>query len=155
MLIDRVKYFQGYVRVRLFGYAPERFFNLCSNRNILIWNLEYHDDQYEFCISLRGFRQLKPILKKTRTKLVIVERIGLPFAMRRYRKRKLFFAGVVLCCVLLYTMSLFVWKIEVNGNLHETDSNIIKFLQEKKVYHGLLKSKIDCEKIEEAGQKKC
>ena len=149
MLIDKVKYFQGYVRVRLFGYAPERFLNLCSNRNILIWNLEYHDEQYEFCISLRGFRQLKPILKKTRTKLVIVERTGLPFAMRRYRKRKLFFAGIVLCCALLYTMSLFVWKIEVNGNLHETDSNIIKFLEEKKVYHGLLKSKIDCEKIEE------
>lgn len=149
MLIDKVKYFQGYVRVRLFGYAPERFLNLCSSRNILIWNLEYHDDQYEFCISLRGFRQLKPILKKTRTKLVIVERTGLPFVMRRYRKRKLFFAGIVLCCALLYVMSLFVWKIEVNGNLHETDSNIIKFLEEKKVYHGLLKSKIDCEKIEE------
>lgn len=149
MLIDKVKYLQGYVRVRLFGYAPERFLNLCSNRDILIWNLEYHEEQYEFCISLRGFRQLKPILKKTRTKLVILERTGLPFLMRRYRKRKLFFAGIVLCCTLLYVMSLFVWKIEVNGNLHETDNSIIKFLEEKQVYHGLLKSKIDCEKIEE------
>lgn len=148
MLIDKVKYLQGYVRVRLFGYAPERFLNLCSNRNILIWNLEYHKEQYEFCISVRGFKQLKPILKKTRTKLIILERTGLPFVMRRYRKRKLFFAGIVLCCTLLYIMSLFVWKIEINGNLHETDSNIIKFLEEKQVYHGLLKSKIDCEKIE-------
>ena len=149
MLIDKLKYLQGYVRVRLFGYAPERFLNLCSNHNILIWNLEYHDEQYEFCISLRGFRQLKPILRKTRTKLVVIERTGLPFVMRRYRKRKLFFAGIVLCCTLLYIMSLFVWKIEINGNLHETDSGIIKFLEEKQVYHGLLKSKIDCEKIEE------
>lgn len=149
MLIDKVKYLQGYVRVRLFGYAPERFFNLCSNRNILIWNLEYREEQYEFCISVRGLKQLKPILKKTRTKLVILERTGLPFVMQRYRKRKLFFAGVLICCGLLYTMSLFVWKIEINGNLHETDSNIIKFLEEKQVYHGLLKSKIDCERIEE------
>ena len=149
MLIDKVKYMQGYVRVRLYGYAPERFLNLCSSRNILIWNLEYHEEQYEFCISLGGFRQLKPILRKTRTKLIIVERTGLPFVMRRYRKRKLFFAGIVLCCALLYVMSLFVWRIEVNGNLHETDSSIIKFLKKKKVYHGLLKSKIDCEKIEE------
>lgn len=149
MLIDKVKYLQGYVRVRLYGYAPERFLNLCSNHNILIWNLEYHEEQYEFCISIRGFRQLKPILKKTRTKLIILERTGLPFVMRRYRKRKLFFAGILLCCALLYIMSLFVWKIEINGNLHETDSSIIKFLEEKQVYHGLLKSKIDCEKIEE------
>ncbi len=149
MLIDKLKYLQGYVRVRLFGYAPERFLNLCSNHNILIWNLEYREEQYEFCLSVRGLRQLKPILKKTRTKLVILERTGLPFVMNRYRKRKLFFAGIILCCGLLYTMSLFVWKIEVNGNLHETDSNIIKFLEENQVYHGLLKSKINCEKIEE------
>ena len=149
MLIDKVKYLQGYVRIRLYGYAPERFLNLCSTHNILIWNLEYHEEQYEFCISVRGLKQLKPILKKTRTKFVILERTGLPFVMRRYRKRKLFFAGIFLCCGLLYTMSLFVWKIEVNGNLHETDSNIVKFLEEKQVYHGLLKSKINCEKIEE------
>ncbi|MCI9081210.1 MAG: sporulation protein YqfD [Lachnospiraceae bacterium] len=149
MLIDKLKYLQGYVRVRLFGYAPERFLNLCSNHNILIWNLEYREEQYEFCLSVRGLKRLKPILKKTRTRLVILERTGLPFVMNRYRKRKLFFAGIILCCGLLYTMSLFVWKIEVNGNLHETDSNIIKFLEEKQVYHGLLKSKINCEKIEE------
>ncbi|NBH15091.1 sporulation protein YqfD [Lachnospiraceae bacterium] len=149
MLIDKLKYLQGYVRVRLFGYAPERFLNLCSNHNILIWNLEYREEQYEFCISVRGLRRLKPILKKTRTKLVIQERTGLPFVLNRYRKRKLFFAGILLCCSLLYTMSLFVWKIEVNGNLHETDSNIIKFLEKNQVYHGLLKSKINCEKIEE------
>ena len=129
MLIDKVKYLQGYVRIRLYGYAPERFLNLCSTHNILIWNLEYHEEQYEFCISVRGLKQLKPILKKTRTKFVILERTGLPFVMRRYRKRKLFFAGIFLCCGLLYTMSLFVWKIEVNGNLHETDSNIVKFLE--------------------------
>ena len=91
MLIDKVKYLQGYVRIRLYGYAPERFLNLCSTHNILIWNLEYHEEQYEFCISVRGLKQLKPILKKTRTKFVILERTGLPFVMRRYRKRKLFF----------------------------------------------------------------
>ena len=149
MLIDKLKYLQGYVKIRLTGYAPERFLNLCSNHDILIWNLEYEEDHYVFCISVRGLKRLKPILKKTRTTFVILERVGLPFVMRRYRKRKLFFAGIVLCCGLLYTMSLFVWKIEVNGNLHETDSNIIKFLEENKVRHGLLKSKIDCEEIEE------
>lgn len=149
MLIDKLKFLQGYVKIKLSGYAPERFLNLCSNHNILIWNLEYEEDNYVFCISVRGLKRLKPILRKTRTKFVILERVGLPFLMSRYRKRKLFFAGILLCCGLLYAMSLFVWKIEIHGNLHETDSNIIKFLEKNQVYHGLLKSKIDCEKIEE------
>ncbi|MCI9492196.1 MAG: sporulation protein YqfD [Lachnospiraceae bacterium] len=149
MLIDKLKFLQGYVKIKLSGYAPERFLNLCSNHNILIWNLEYMDDNYVFCVSVRGLKRLKPILRKTRTTFVILERVGLPFLMRRYRKRKLFFAGIFLCGGLLYAMSLFVWKIEINGNLHETDSNIMKFLEEKQVYHGLLKSKINCEEIEE------
>lgn len=149
MFIDKLKFIQGYVRIQLFGYAPERFFNLCSNHNILIWDLKYVDDKYEFCISIKGLKQLKPILKKTRTRFIITERVGLPFYMSRYRKRKLFFAGIMICCGLIYAMSLFVWKIEINGNMHETDSNILKFLEEHHVYHGLLKSKLDCEKIEE------
>ena len=38
MLLSVIKYFRGYVHVKLTGYAPERFLNLCGNRNILIWN---------------------------------------------------------------------------------------------------------------------
>lgn len=149
MLIDKLKYLQGYVRIKLYGYAPERFLNLCSNHNILIWNLEYEEGNYVFCISVKGLKQLKPVLKKTRTTFVILERHGMPFFMHRYRKRKLFGVGVIVCCLLLYTMSLFVWKIQIDGNLHRTDSSITKFLEENHVYHGMLKSKIDCEEIEE------
>lgn len=149
MLIDKLKYIQGYVRIRLQGYAPERFLNLCSNHNILIWNLEYKEDSYVFCISVKGLKSLKPILKKTRTTFEILERHGVPFYLHRYRKRKVFAAGVLICCLLLYTMSLFVWKIEVEGNQHRTDEGIIKFLEENHVYHGMAKSKINCEEIEE------
>lgn len=149
MLIDKLKYLQGYVKIKLYGYAPERFLNLCSNHNILIWNLEYEDGNYIFCISIKGLKSLKPILKKTRTTFEILERHGMPFTMHRYRKRKLFAIGIVVCGILLYTMSLFVWKIEINGNLHNTDDGIIKFLEENHVYHGMAKSKIDSEEIEE------
>ena len=149
MLIDKLKYLQGYVKVKLYGYAPERFLNLCSNHNILIWNLEYEEENYIFCISIKGLKSLKPILKKTRTTFEIMERHGMPFYLHRYRKRKLFGAGILICGGLLYGMSLFVWKIEVEGNLHRTDDGIIHFLEENHVYHGMPKSKIDCEEIEE------
>lgn len=149
MLIDKLKYLQGYVKIKLYGYAPERFLNLCSNHDILIWNLEYKEENYVFCISVKGLKELKPILKKTRTTFEILERHGLPFYMHRYRKRKLFAAGTVLCGVLLYSMSLFIWRIDIKGNLHRTDAGIIKFLEENHVYHGMFKSKINCEAVEE------
>ncbi len=149
MFADKMKLIRGYVKVRLTGYAPERFLNLCSNRDILIWNLEYRDEHYEFCISLPGFRQLKPMLRKTKTRLIILQRFGLPFWLHRYRKRKIFFFGILLCAGSLYVMSLFIWNIQVEGNQHRTDSTIIKFLEENQVYHGVPKSKIDCAALEE------
>lgn len=149
MFADKRHYMQGYLRVRLLGYAPERFLNLCANHGIFIWNLLYREDHYEFCISVRGFRQLRPIVRKTKTRIVILERHGLPFALYRYRKRKLFFGGIAACMAALYTMSLFIWNIDVSGNLHRTDSAIIKFLEENHVYHGIRKSKLDCVALEE------
>ena len=148
-LQKKVKYFQGYVKVRLTGYAPERFLNLCSKRNILIWNLECQEGFYEFFISVRGFKELKPILRKTQTKLIILQRFGMPFVLHRYRKRKLFAGGMVLCVLMLYMMSLFIWDIEIRGNLHRTDSTILKFLEEKQIYHGKWKKQVNCEVIEE------
>lgn len=149
MFVEKVKFVQGYVKVKLTGYAPERFLNLCSNYNILIWDLQYNEDHYEFYISLGGFKSLKPILRKTKTRMFILERHGIPFFLHRYRKRKLFFGGILICAAGLYAMSLFIWNIEVNGNSHRTDSTIIKFLSQKDVYHGIRKSKINCEELEE------
>ncbi len=39
MFLSMIKFFRGFLLVRLRGYSPERFLNLCSNRDILIWNL--------------------------------------------------------------------------------------------------------------------
>lgn len=149
MFADKLKFLQGYVRVRLTGYAPERFLNLCSKRNILIWNLEFKDEAYELCISVTAFRELKPVLRKTKTRIKILSRHGLPFFLHRYRKRKVFFLGIILCALSLYVMSLFIWNIEIEGNLHRTDSAILQFLEENHVYHGIRKNSLDCARLEE------
>lgn len=78
-MINLLKFLRGYVRIRVWGFAPERFMNLCSSRNILLWDITKEKDVYEMCISLGGFRRLKGIARKTRTRVVILKRCGLPF----------------------------------------------------------------------------
>lgn len=150
MFLSLVKFFRGFLRVRLNGYSPERFLNLCSNHNILIWNLSHHGESYEFYISIAGYRKLKPLLKKTKTKIVILKRIGFPFFLFRYRKRKVFFAGIFLCMGLLFYLTTFVWLIDINGNSLITDDAILKFLEEKQASFGSRKKDIDCNALEEA-----
>lgn len=150
MLLSLMKYAKGYVYVRLTGYAPERFLNLCGNRDILIWNLLPCEDGYQFCISVAGFRQLKPILKKTRTKVRILKRVGAPFLTFRYRKRKLFGVGLLFFGMLLYYLSGFIWNIEINGNSYLSNEVILDFLKDEACTFGTKKKNISCEALEEA-----
>ena len=150
MIVSLMKYFQGYVYVQLTGYAPERFLNLCGSHDILIWNLKPDADGYTFCISIKGFRRLKPILRKTRTHIKILKRVGAPFTTFRYRRRKIFGIGIFLFGMLLYYLSGFVWNIEINGNSYLSEEVILDFLREEHCSFGTKKRDISCPKLEEA-----
>ena len=147
-MITFLKYLKGYVRIRLKGGSPERFLNLCSNNNILIWQIIRVDDEYEMYLSLKAFKELKSIIRKTNVKIKVIEKKGFPFFLHKYRKRKMFFAGILICATFVYILSLFVWQIEINGNHARTTDVLLSFLEENEITHGMRKSKINCEEIE-------
>ena len=150
MFLSIIKFFRGFLLVRLNGYSPERFLNLCSNHNILIWSLSNRGDAYEFYISIAGYRKLKPLLKKTKTRITILKRIGFPFFLYRYRKRKLFFVGILLSFCLLFYLTSFVWLIDINGNSSITDETILTFLEKEHATFGSKKNSVNCSALEEA-----
>ena len=147
MLIAILRYLQGYLKVVVSGYSPERFLNLCKNKKIEIWGLESSHNAYKMYMKISGFRKLKPILKKTKTKVTIEERLGMPFFFYRYRKRNLFFGGIFLCSILVYVLTFFVWKIDIQGNSRITNEVLIEYLETKQICHGMLKKRVDCAQI--------
>lgn len=140
---------KGYLLVHLTGYAPERFLNMCGKRNILIWNLKHTEDGYLFNISVEAYKTLRPILRKTKTRARIVKRHGLPFYLFRYRRRKIFAVGVLLCLGMLFYTSRFVWNIEINGNSYLSEETILEFLTKENADFGTKISDIDCAGLEE------
>lgn len=150
MLFSMLKFVQGFLQVTLTGIAPERFLNLCIRRGILIWNLCPNKEAggFDFCISLKGFRAAKELLKKTHTSVKIRKKRGLPFFLYRYRARKLFAIGIILCMLLLSHCSKFVWKIEVNGAEQLSQDMVLTWLEQKHAGFGTKKKQIDCSAIE-------
>lgn len=148
MLTNLLKFLKGYVVIHLSGYSPERFLNLCGRHRIVLWELRSVGTEYEMCMSISAFRKLRPLVHKTKTKVVILERHGLPFILYRYRSRKLFAAGAVGCLVLLYVLSLYIWNIHVEGNYSLSDEVILDYLESEQIVHGMLKKKIHGEEIE-------
>ena len=147
-MTEWIKYLQGYVRIRVWGFAPERFINLCSNKGILLWNIEKQGEIYTMCIRLRSFYQLRPLARKTKVRVVISERYGLPFFVPGMLRRKAFLAGLCLAVAFWMISSLFVWDIQVTGNYQVTDDVFFTFLEEKGVRTGMRRSELNIGELE-------
>lgn len=147
MLLSMIRFLRGYIKIRVSGYSPERFLNACSHKGICLWGLKPVRGAYEMYTDARSLKKMKAVLKKTGTKAEITGRYGLPFFLHRYRKRKVFFAGIFFCAALIYIFSLFIWEIDIEGNLRRTDEAILSFLDSEDVRHGMPVSKVDCSRI--------
>ena len=147
-MIRFLKYMKGYLRVRVWGFSPERFMNLCSNKGILLWDIVREGDVYYMNITLKGFWEIRPIAKKTGTRVAILERYGLPFFLPGLLKRKMFVLGLVLTVAFWMLSSLFIWDIHLSGNYQITDDVFQNFLKENQVRIGMRRDDLDIQELE-------
>lgn len=147
-MIEILKYIRGYLRIRVWGFSPERFMNLCSNKDILLWDIAREGDVYYMNITLKGFFKLRPIVKKTGTRVVVLQRYGLPFFLPKLLKRKVFLVGLFLAVAFWIWSSTYIWKIELGGNYQITDDIFNDFLKVNHVSEGMRKENLDIETLE-------
>lgn len=152
-MTELLKYVKGYLRIKVWGFSPERFMNLCGNRAILLWDIEKDKDAYYMCISLQSFYKLRPIVRKSGTKVVILQRYGLPFLIPFLYKRKVFVLGFVLTVTFWFVSSLFIWDIKVSGNYQITEDSFMTFLDGYDIKVGMPKSELDIENMEKEVRK--
>ncbi|MFT3984084.1 MAG: sporulation protein YqfD [Lachnospiraceae bacterium] len=138
------------MRISVSGFSPERFMNLCTNQNLLLWKVKRTSAGYEMYMTVKGFFCLRPIVRKTGTKVRVLEKRGFPFFMHRYKKHRFFQLGLFVCLMTLWIASCYIWDIRLTGNNMVTDDNLNDFLAEQQVLTGIRKSRIDCEKIEKS-----
>ncbi len=137
-------FFRGYVVICAEGLFCERFMNICMRRDIYLWNIRRMGDQrIVACISIGGFKELREIARKTRTRISIVKRCGMPFVLHRYRKRKVAVLGLVVFVALLWYLTTHIMGIDVTGNTRISTAEIVKGLESCGVYHGAAVGKID------------
>ena len=147
-MLQVIRYCKGYLSIRVWGYSTERFMNLCSNHNILLWDIENHGEYYTMCISIRGFYQLKSITRKTGTRVAITGRYGLPFLSIRMKKRKIFILGLLGSFLFWIFMAGYVWNIEIQGNFYVTEDVFRDFLEDNGVKPGIKKDVLDISALE-------
>ena len=138
---------KGSVRIRITGSFCERFLNLCAYHGIALRNLTPAPDGYEAVVSLPDFWKIKPWVKKSRIRVKVIERTGVPFLMQRYRNRQALFLSMAAAVFLLFFLSLFIWDIKINGNISVTDEKIMDYLLSEGIHQGIWKSSVDYKQL--------
>jgi len=141
-------YIRGYVIIVVEGSFLEKFINICTRRQLYLWDLKIHKNGVmTLKVSIKGFKLLRPAARKSRCRVRILKKQGLPFIINRYRRRKTFAAGAVLFVLILSFMTSFVWTIEIDGNEKIEDTALIRELAAIGVKPGVLKYTVDPEKV--------
>ncbi len=147
-MVGMINWLKGYLRIRVSGLSVERFINLCGHKNILLWDVCPCEKFYEMFISVKAFRSLRPIVRKTQTKVVILQRFGLPFFIAGLNRRKVFLFGCLLSLWFWQISGNFIWQIEISGNYQITTEQLSDYLEEQQIKVGVLKKSLDIEALE-------
>ena len=143
-----LNYILGYVNILVEGYFVEKFINICNKQKIFLWNLKRSKTTIIYAnVSIKDFKKLKTIAQKTKCKIKIKSKKGLPFIFNKYKKRKIFVIGLAMVLITIFTLSKFIWNIEVIGNEKINADEIIQIANENNLKIGKFKNKVDTKKI--------
>ena len=141
-------YILGYVNIKVEGFFIERFINICISKKILLWNIKREKSTILYAnVSIKDYKRLKNIAKKTKSKINIQSKKGIPFILHKYRKRKIFMALLAIIVIALFVMSRFIWNIEIKGNERINREEIIEELNKQGLKIGAYKGKINANSI--------
>ena len=143
-----LSYLIGYITITVEGYYIERFINICRNKKIPIWNLRREKNvRLTLNIGINDFKEITRIGKKTKCKVKIVRKRGLPFIFNKYKKRKIFVGFLFIFIALLIISSNFIWNIEIQIENDQQVENIYQDLIEAGLEVGKQKRKINTKEI--------
>lgn len=143
-ILDIAGKIRGHVVICAEGYFIERFLNICMRRGIFLWNVKRSGETRIFaCMGIRDFKTIRPIASKTRTKVKITKRCGLPFFLYRYRHRKTALIGIALFFVVLWYFSSHIMGIEIVGNERIATEVIMEELRGFGMHYGANIKRLD------------
>lgn len=143
-----LSYIIGYVNIKVESYFLERFINICVSKKIFLWNMKRKKSTILYAnISIKDYKRLREVSKKTKSKITIQNKKGLPFLLHKYRKRKIFLILLIIIFFCLVVSSNFIWNIEIKGNTEISKEEIIEALNKHGLKIGSNKSKIDTNSV--------
>ncbi len=141
MLEKAYHWLSGYVEFQVEGDGA-RFFTVAAKRGAAFWGFARAESKAVARVKPRSYRALRPLCKRCGVRLRVRRRGGLPFQLRRLRKRPGLLAGAALAAGLFWFLSGFVWGVEFTGCEKVPVNQLAQCAREQGVYLGAKKGEL-------------
>ena len=130
LLIKLLRFLRGYVKFEIYGGFVERFLNMCNLNSLKIWDITYNKDSLTACTTIKSYKQMHHYAYRSGNVTKIKEKCGLPFLINRYKYRFGLIVGLILFVVIIFTLTRFIWIVEVDGNKNIKDNIILEYFED-------------------------
>lgn len=128
--------------------APERLLDGCARAGIALWNVQRQGLTLRARCALSSYRALRRRRVRGDVRPHVTARKGLPFYVRRVRRRSGMAVGALLAAVLLWWMGGRVWVLDVQGNVTVPTQDILTAAAAEGVHVGMRIKDIDVQRLQ-------
>lgn len=144
------KYKKSTITMEIQSFMPEKFINLLWKNNIDVKNIRKKDlTTFVLDISLKDYEKIEGIARKTDTKVKITNRKGAAFFLLKARKRRALLFGIAIFAFIIYYLSTFIWRIDIETDKNLTPYEIRRQLLSYGIKEGIPKKNLNVLSIEE------
>ncbi len=138
-----LRYIKGYVSFTAEGGFTERFINLCTASNILLWDTSYSGNVLRSKCPVKNIPHIRKTARRSGVFLQFEKSYGLYNDLKKQMDKVGLLAGTVFYLLFFSIMSCFVWTIDVSGNTSIPSENIIKIAEDSGLSVGTFKPTFD------------
>lgn len=143
-----VNYARGWVAVMVTGAFPERLLNLCAQRGVVFWAVEWLGEQeLRLKVVRRHLSRLQELAPRAGCEAREERRFGLPDFLVRFRRRYAFLLGLGMAVLAVSVVSSFVLNVDVRGNQSIPDAVILAQLRRNGLRPGAFGPALDSRAI--------
>lgn len=148
MLHGVINALRGKVELEAEGAFPERLLNLCAQRGVLFWNVEWLEPtRLRLTVTRQGSGPARALGEKVQCTVTPEGRSGVPFFLARFRRRYALLVGLALSLTAVCVLSQFILTVEVEGNQSVTTAEILTELRRQGLGVGAYGPGLDADEV--------
>ena len=139
-------YIFGFVKFSVRIKNKEKLLDLLR-KSFAIKSAVCDEDKLNFLCFYRDEYRVRETVAKAGGEILAAKKYGLMYILDKYKKRYGLIAGFVICLILIYLHTLFVWYIDIEGNEKVSEIQVKRVLKESGFHEGILKKNANIDSI--------